>query len=105
MDKNNVLRILHSMRGKIYNSIISEESPTTNIYWAYIDATGKNFNEISKDIPKIKYFIKPSVSHKEMDGIESLALVNDLIDLYQGYYAVSFKGRIKNIINYIKNSF
>ena len=105
MNKNAVLRILSSMRGKIYNSIIDEENPSINIYWAYIRVTGKKFHHISSDIPKIKYFLKPSKHHKEMDSIKSLALVNDLIDLYEGYYQLGLKQRIKNMFNYIKNSF
>lgn len=105
MNKNVVLRILSSMRGKIYNSIIDEENPSINIYWAYVHVTGKKFHHISSDVPKIKYFIKPSIQHKGMDAIESLILINDLIDLYQGYYPLNFKIRLKNVINYIKNSF
>lgn len=105
MNKSNILRILYLIRGRVYNSIIDDENLDVNIYQAYIDATGKKFSEISKDIPKIKYFIKPSLFHEKMDSIKSLALINDLIDLYEGYYQLGLKQRIKNMFNYIKNSF
>lgn len=105
MSNDSILRILFSMRGKIYNSIINEENQSINICQAYTRVTGKKFSEISRDVPKIKYFIKPSIQHKGMDAIESLILINDLIDLYQGYYPLNFKTRLKNVINYIKNSF
>lgn len=58
----------------------------------------------SNDIKKFRYF-RP-IGTKETDAwfdsdIDRLAALNDLIDMYTGYYSPTLKERLRNIVRYI----
>lgn len=59
---------------------------------------------IYEDIRKFRYFKPLRISMGEYwfyDDSERLMALNDLIDMYTGYYKPSLRERIRNIVRYI----
>ena len=92
------LRRMHNELSKRISNRINTWNPLCFMYERLYEG------ELSKDIRKFRYF-RP-VGTKETDtwfdsDIDRLVALNDLIDMYTGYYSPTLQERLRNIVRYI----
>ena len=92
------LREMHLNLSKKISNNSQSENPLCLMYSKMY--TG----HMSDDLGKFKYF-KPVFTHIGSVWFDSdasrLAALNDLIDMYTGYYSPTLKERLRNIVRYI----
>lgn len=92
---------LRRMHGEIFKNISNcnkELNPLCFIYAKLYEGV------FSDDIKKSRYFKPVGIGEYRLwfdSDIERLAALNDLIDMYTGYYKPTLKERLRNIVRYI----
>lgn len=92
------LREMHRNLSERISTNSKSENPLCLMY------TKMYKGHMSDDLGKFKYF-KPAFTHIGATWFDSdvsrLAALNDLIDMYTGYYSPTLRERIRNIVRYI----
>lgn len=94
------VRRLREMHSEI-SKMISNYDMWNPLCFMYRDLYGGVF---SNDIKKFRYF-RPIGTKKDeawfYSDIDRIKALNDLIDMYTGYYKPTLKERLRNIVRYI----